>query len=87
MRWVNKRFLAFTGLALAVGLVSEPAGAVVCAAGAYHAGCAGARGAAVARRPAGAAAVRRPYGAAAVARPVAGPGVACVWRAGVRVCR
>jgi hypothetical protein len=48
--------------------VSE-ANAVVCAAGAYHAGCASARGAAVVRpvaRPA--AVVRRPYGGAAVVR-------------------
>jgi hypothetical protein len=46
--------------------VSE-AGAVVCAAGAYHAGCASARGAVV-RRPVGygGAAVVRPYGAAVV---------------------
>jgi hypothetical protein len=52
--------------------VSE-AGAVVCAAGAYHAGCASARGAVV-RRPVGyggAAVVRRPYGAAVV-RPAYG---------------
>jgi hypothetical protein len=54
--------------------VSE-ANAVVCAAGAYHAGCASARGAVV-RRPVGyggAAVVRRPYGyggAAVVRRPV-----------------
>jgi hypothetical protein len=52
--------------------VSE-ANAVVCAAGAYHAGCASARGAVV-RRPVGyggAAVVRRPYGAAVV-RPAYG---------------
>ena len=51
--------------------VSE-AGAVVCAAGAYHAGCASARGAVV-RRPVGygGAAVVRPYGAAVV-RPAYG---------------
>jgi hypothetical protein len=48
--------------------VSE-ANAVVCAAGAYHAGCASARGAVV-RRPVGAAVVR-PYGAAVV-RPAYG---------------
>jgi hypothetical protein len=45
--------------------VSE-ANAVVCAAGAYHAGCASARGAAVVRRPVGAVGVARPYGAAVV---------------------
>jgi hypothetical protein len=59
--------------------VSE-ANAVVCAAGAYHAGCASARGAAAVRRPVG-------YGGAAVVRPVARPAAACVYRAGVRVCR
>jgi hypothetical protein len=48
------------------------ANAAVCAAGAYHAGCAGPRGAVVTRRP--------------YARPVyAAP--RCYWRAGVRVCR
>jgi hypothetical protein len=83
---IIRRSLAFAGLALAVGLGCEPAGAIVCAAGVHHAGCAGPRGAAVARRPYGAAAVARPYGAAVV-RPVPRPGVACVWRAGVRVCR
>ena len=53
--------------------VSE-ANAVVCAAGAYHAGCASARRAAAVRRPVGyggAAVVRRPYGAAVV-RPAYG---------------
>jgi hypothetical protein len=64
--------------------VSE-ANAVVCARGAYHAGCVGPHGAvgthrpygyggaAVVRRPygyGGAAVVRRPYGAAVVRRPV-----------------
>jgi hypothetical protein len=44
--------------------VSE-ANAVVCAAGAYHAGCASARGAAVVRRPVGVVGVPR----AAVVRP------------------
>jgi hypothetical protein len=44
--------------------VSE-ANAVVCAAGAYHAGCASARGAVVAHRPVG-------YGRAAVVRPAYG---------------
>jgi hypothetical protein len=57
---------------LALGLLAvqvSEASAVVCAAGAYHAGCASARGAAVVRpvaRPA--AVVRRPYGGAAVVR-------------------
>ena len=56
--------------------VSE-ANAVVCATGAYHAGCDSASGATVVRRPVGAAVVRpgaavvrRPYGAAVVRRPV-----------------
>jgi hypothetical protein len=44
--------------------VSE-ANAVVCAKGAYHAGCASARGAAVVRRPVGGAVVA-PHGAAVV---------------------
>jgi hypothetical protein len=46
--------------------VSE-ANAVVCAAGAYHAGCASARGAAVVRRPVG-----YGYHGAAVVRPAYG---------------
>ena len=56
--------------------VSE-ANAVVCARGAYHAGCAG---------PHGAVGTHRAYGyvGAAVVRPA---GVRCVYRAGVRVCR
>jgi hypothetical protein len=82
MRRFDKWCLAFAGLALAVAAGSEPAGAVVCAAGAYHAGCAGPRGAVGVHG----AVVRRPYGMAAV-RPVARPGVGCVWRAGVRICR
>jgi hypothetical protein len=73
---------ALLALVLLIGAVEE-ANAVVCRAGVYAAGCASARGTAVARRPYGAAAVRRPYGAAAVVRPAG----ACVWRAGVRVCR
>jgi hypothetical protein len=74
--------------ALALGLLAvqiSEANAIVCARGAYHAGCAGPhgavgvhrpygyRGAAVVRRPygyGGAAVVRRPYGAAVVRRPV-----------------
>jgi hypothetical protein len=74
---------------LALGLIGAgaEAKAAVCGAGAYHAGCVGPRGAVGVRRPVGGAAVvRRPYGAAVV-RPVARPGVACVWRAGVRICR
>jgi hypothetical protein len=73
---------------LALGLIGAgaEADAAVCGAGAYHAGCVGARGAV---------GVRRPYGGAvgyhgAVVRPVARPygyGAACVWRAGVRICR
>ena len=63
---------------LLIGSVAD-ANAVVCARGAYHAGCAGAHGAAVAH----------PYGyhggAAVVARPAYG--AHCYYRAGVRVCR
>jgi hypothetical protein len=72
---------------LALGLLAQvsEANAVVCAAGAFHAGCAGPRGAVVGHRPVGyggaavvrrpygyggAAVVRRPYGAAVVRRPV-----------------
>jgi hypothetical protein len=49
------------------------ANAAACAAGVYHAGCVGPRGAVVTHRP-----------AAAVVRPAA---VRCYYRAGVRVCR
>jgi hypothetical protein len=61
---------------LVLGLLVQvtEANAVVCAAGAYHAGCAGPRGAVVGHRPVGyggAAVVRRPYGAAVV-RPAYG---------------
>jgi hypothetical protein len=57
--------------------VSE-ANAVVCAAGRYHAGCAGPRGAVVGHRPV--------YGRPVYGRPVyAAPH--CYWRAGVRICR
>jgi hypothetical protein len=65
-----------TSSLLVLGLLAvqvSEANAVVCAAGAYHAGCASARGAVV-RRPVGyggAAVVRRPYGAAVV-RPAYG---------------
>jgi hypothetical protein len=64
---------------LALGLLAAQipeANAVVCAAGVYHAGCAGPRGAAVTHRHYG-------YGGAAVVRPVG----RCYYRAGVRVCR
>jgi hypothetical protein len=70
-------------LAIALGLIigaNTEANAVVCARGAYHAGCAGPRGAVGVHG-----AAVRPYGA--VARPVARPVAACVWRAGVRICR
>jgi hypothetical protein len=78
-----KAFVIALGL---LALTIPEANAVVCAKGVYRAGCAGAGGAAVVRRPAyGAAIVRRPaYGAAVVHRPVA---AGCYYRAGVRVCR
>jgi hypothetical protein len=82
MRRFDKWFAAFVGLALAVAAGSEPAGAVVCARGVYHAGCAGPRGAVGVHG-----AVVRPYGAGLRPYPVARPGVGCVWRAGVRICR
>jgi len=67
---------------LALGLLAvqvSEADAVVCAAGRYHAGCAGPRGAvATTHRPYG-------YGRAAVVRPAYG--AHCYYRAGVRVCR
>ncbi len=56
--------------------VSEAA-AAACAAGRYHAGCVGPRGAVVAHRPA--------YGRPVYGRPVYARH--CYWRAGVRVCR
>ena len=62
---------------LLIGSVAD-ANAVVCARGAYHAGCAGPHGAAVTHRGY-AAPVHRGY-AAPVARH-------CYYRAGVRVCR
>jgi len=61
---------ALAAMALMAG-ISE-AGAVVCAAGVYHAGCVGPHGAAV---------VGRPVGGAVVVRRQ------CFMRAGVRVCR
>jgi hypothetical protein len=63
---------------LVLGLLAiqiPQANAVTCAAGVYHAGCVGPRGAVVTHRPA---TVVRP---AAVVRPH------CYYRAGVRVCR
>jgi hypothetical protein len=57
-----------------LGVQTSEANAVVCAAGAHHAGCAGPRGAVGTHRPygyGGAAVVRRPYGAAVV-RPAYG---------------
>jgi hypothetical protein len=67
---------------LAFGLLAvqvTEADAAACAAGRYHAGCVGPRGAvATTHRPYG-------YGGAAVVRPAVG--VRCVYRAGVRVCR
>jgi hypothetical protein len=71
---------------LALGLLGAPiseANAAACAAGAYHAGCVGPRGAVVTHRPYGAAVVRPGYHGAAVVAPAA----RCYWRAGVRVCR
>jgi hypothetical protein len=65
---------------LVVGLLAvqvSEANAVVCARGAYHAGCAGPHDAVGTHRPYG-------YGGAAVVRPA---GVRCYYRAGVRVCR
>ena len=79
MRAFHRGLAAVVGVLLTVALGS-PADAVVCAAGAYHAGCASALGA-VAVRPG--VAVRRPVGV--VARPVARP--ACVRVAGGTVCR
>jgi hypothetical protein len=69
------KFIVSGLLALGLLAVQAPAAnAVVCAAGAYHAGCAGPRGAVGTHRPygyGGAAVVRRPYGAAVV-RPAYG---------------
>ena len=56
-----------------LGIQVPEANAAGCAAGVYHAGCVGPRGAVVTHRP-----------ATAVVRPAA---VRCVYRAGVRVCR
>src|SRR5271168_4015237 len=64
---------------LALGLLAvqiSEADAAACAAGRYHAGCVGPRGAVVTGH--------RPYG-----YPVVRPayGAHCYWRGGVRVCR
>jgi hypothetical protein len=67
---------------LAIGLMAAlpvEANAVVCARGAYHAGCAGPRGAVGVNRG------HVYHGGAAVVRPAYG--VRCYYRAGVRVCR
>jgi hypothetical protein len=76
------RRLALSLLLLAA--TAAPAEAVVCARGAYRAGCAGPRGAAVVHRPYGY------YGAHPYARPVVRPygyGAYCRWVNGVRLCR
>ena len=65
---------ALVAVAMLAGTVAE-ANAAACAAGVYHAGCVGPRGAAVVRKP------------AAVIPPAAVVAPRCVWRAGVRVCR
>jgi hypothetical protein len=57
--------------ALLLAAIPVEANAVVCAKGVYRAGCAGPRGVVTTARPV----VRRPIAAA------------CVYRAGVRVCR
>ena len=65
---------------LALGLLAvqvSEADAAACAAGRYHAGCVGPRGAVVTHRPA--------YGRPVYGRPVHGEH--CYWRGGVRVCR
>ena len=62
--------------ALLLAAIPVEANAVICAKGVYRAGCAG---------PHGAVATTRPVAVRPVAvRPV---GAACVYRAGVRVCR
>jgi len=68
---------AIASALVVLGLLAIPvseANAAACAAGVYHAGCVGPRGAVVT--------THRP--AAAVVRPAA---VRCFYRAGVRVCR
>jgi hypothetical protein len=68
MKQIACGLLAFS---LFAALATE-ANAAACAAGAYHAGCVGPRGAVVTHRP--------------YARPIA-VAPRCYWRAGVRVCR
>ena len=82
-RWAerNNQMKMITYATLALGLMAAlpvEANAVVCAHGAYHAGCAG---------PRGAVGVNWGYGyhGAAVVRPAYG--ARCYYRAGVRVCR
>jgi hypothetical protein len=73
------KYVASCLLVLGLLAVQTPeANAAACAAGVYHAGCVGPRGAVVRTRPA--------YGHPAYAHPVR---VAphCYYRAGVRVCR
>ena len=65
---------ALLALGLTAGTVAE-ADAAACAAGRYHAGCVGHRGAVVTTRPYG-------YHGAAVVRP----GVHCYYRYGRRIC-
>ena len=68
---------------LILGLGATEANAAACAAGPYRAGCVGPHGAIGVHRG-----VVAPGYRGAVVRPVARPlGVACVWRAGVRICR
>ena len=62
--------------ALLLAAIPAEANAVVCARGVYRAGCAGPHGAVTTARPVAV----RPV----AVRPV---GAACVYRAGVRVCR
>jgi hypothetical protein len=65
---------------LALGLLAvqvSEADAAACAAGRYHAGCVGPRGAVMTHRPV--------YGRPVYRHPV--HGVHCYWRGGVRVCR
>jgi hypothetical protein len=75
MKSIVSGLLAFGLLAVQI----SAADAAACAAGRYHAGCVGPRGAVVTGH--------RPYGyhGAAVARPAYG--AHCFWRHGVRVCR
>ena len=78
------REIASALLVLGLLVAETPAAnAAACAAGVYHAGCVGPRGAVVTHRPAAA------VHPGVYARPVAHPYVAprCYYRAGVRVCR